>query len=241
MTLHTSSGRVAEALEHLHRNLHAHGQAVGGPPSAGSQAPALTVALSRQAGAGGTEVAHKVGARLGWPVYDRQLLEQVARHMGLRAELLELVDERQGSWLRDSLARFMAAPAVNASAYVRHLGEVVFSLAAGGGCVLVGRGVVHFLPAETTLRVRLVAPLAHRVASVRRRFGLSPEAAAAQVTRTDGERDRFVRDHFHKDAADPCHYDLVLNTARFSADECAAVIAAALGEKRARRGGTPAS
>jgi cytidylate kinase len=241
MVLHTSFERAAEAVEHLHRCLHVHRQAAGGSPSAaGACGPALTIALSRQAGAGGTEVARKVGERLGWFVYDRQLLEQVARQMGLRAELLEVVDERQGSWLRDSLARFMATPAVNENAYVRHLGEVAFSLAARGGCVLVGRGVVHFLPAETTLRVRLVAPLAHRVASVSRRFGLSPEAAAAQVAKTDDERDRFVRDHFRKDAADPCHYDLALNTARFSADECASVIVAALGEKRARRAAGPA-
>jgi hypothetical protein len=35
-------------------------------------APAFTIALSRQVGARGNSVATEVGARLGWPVYDRE-------------------------------------------------------------------------------------------------------------------------------------------------------------------------
>ena len=44
----------------------------------------------------------------------------------------------------------------------------------------------------------------------------------------DRERNQFVKEHFHKDPNDPCNYDLILNSARFSAVACADLIAAAL-------------
>ena len=42
-----------------------------------STALAFTIAVSRQVGARGSSVAREIGARLGWPVYDRELLEQI--------------------------------------------------------------------------------------------------------------------------------------------------------------------
>jgi cytidylate kinase len=105
---------------------------------------------------------------------------------------------------------------------------MLLSLAAHGECVIVGRGAAQVLPAETTLRVRLVAPEEKRVEAIEQRFGISNEEAARWVEKTDAERIRFVRDHFHKDPADPRNYDLVLNSLRFSVDECADLILEAL-------------
>jgi cytidylate kinase len=229
----SSLARLGDVVEGLRRRIQVHSLAAGGTGRAAA-IPALTIALSREAGAGGSAVARKVGEQLAWPVYDRELLQELAREMGLRVGLLEAVDERQDSWLRECLDSFMAAPTVSDSAYVRHLGQVLFSLAAHGECVVVGRGAVYILPAATTLRVRLFAPLAHRVAAARQRLGLSRADATRWVEKTDRERDGFVRDHFHKDAADPCHYDLLLNTARLCAEESAELIIAALRQMQVR-------
>jgi cytidylate kinase len=78
------------------------------------------------------------------------------------------------------------------------------------------------------LRVRLVGPREERIHRVRDRLGVSRAEAARWVERTDHDRARFVRDHFHKDPADPAGYDLVLNSSRFSAVECAELILDAL-------------
>src|SRR5262249_28050963 len=131
--------------------------------------PAWTIAISREAGANGTGIARLVGERLGWPVYDRELLERIAHNMGLHARLVENVDEKQRSWLEESLAGLSSARALSGSRYVRHLVRTVLSLAARGNCVLVGRGAAQVLPAGTTLRVRLVAPLEARITAVSRK------------------------------------------------------------------------
>ena len=48
------------------------------------------------------------------------------------------------------------------------------------------------------------------------------------VETTDRERTKFLKDHFHKDAAAADNYDLTLNTARLSPPACAELIIAAL-------------
>src|SRR6516225_6675923 len=63
----------------------------------------FSIALSREAGTPASAVAQEVGRLLGWQVYDRQLLEEIAQDMGLRTNLLESVDERRQSWLTEAM------------------------------------------------------------------------------------------------------------------------------------------
>ncbi|MCI0462236.1 MAG: cytidylate kinase-like family protein [Gemmataceae bacterium] len=201
--------------------------------SSGAPRPAFTIALSREAGAGGREVARELGARLGWPVYDRELLELIAKEMEVPASLLERVDEKHKGWLEELFEAISSTPAVGPDVYASRLGKVLLSLAARGDCVILGRAAAQILPAATTLRVRLVAPREARIVRAERRLGVGREQAVRWVETTDRERDRFVRDHFRKDPADPHLYDLVLNTARFPPAECAELIARALERIRA--------
>jgi cytidylate kinase len=156
------------------------------------------------------------------------LLQRVAQEMKLRTSLLQSMDEKGKHWLTECLEAFSSAPSASTDAYVRHLLETLLSLAAHGECVLVGRGAAQVLPAASTLRVRLVAPLEDRVEVIRQRFGFSRQEAARWVQATDVDRVRFVKDHFHKDSTAACDYDLLLNTARFSVEQCAEIILEAL-------------
>src|SRR5262249_26531940 len=94
--------------------------ALAGAPPRRWRPPArpVTVALARQAGTPGTSVAHALGARLGWTVYDHELLDRIAQETGLRASLLESVDERHQSWLVECIEAFAQQPAITASYYV---------------------------------------------------------------------------------------------------------------------------
>jgi len=214
---------LTEALTRAHRHWQHH-QGDRVKPAA----PTFTIALSRQAGTFGAAVAREVGDRLGWPVYDSELLQRIADDLGVRRALVESVDERQVGWLSECLAGFFALPGVSESTYVRQLVETLLALAAHGHCVIVGRGATKVLPLATTLRVRVVAPLDHRVEAVQREHGISSREAAARVDVTDRDRNRFVMNHFHFDPTDPGNYDLVVNAARFSVGASADLICAAL-------------
>jgi hypothetical protein len=224
-----TSERFAEALERALRRWRKRREAQAPlrlPPA--PTPPPVTIALSCEAGANGPAVAREVGGRLGWPVYDHELVEWVAREMGVRAELLESVDQRRMSWLLEAIEGFTSGPVVSEAAFAHHLAQTLLALAAHGECVIVGRGAAQLLPAETTLRVRLVGPLKDRVAAIGRRFGCPPEEAARWVAETDRERNAFIRDHFSKDPTDPGQYDLLLNAFRFTAAQCGELTVTAL-------------
>jgi len=212
------SDRVVEALARLNRYADT-------AYAAKKNAPApITIALSREAGSRGAEIARVVGALLGWPVYDQELLDRIAQEKGVNARLLEHLDERLVTWLEEAVRSFCAPQSGWEGAYLQGLLEVLGSLGKVGHCVIVGRGAPHVLPVETTLRVRVIAPHARRVAWMQKCLGVSAAEAVRWVDTHDRERLRFARHHFNCNAADPLRYDLMLNSERFTAEECANLI-----------------
>lgn len=234
---------VSQALEKAERNLDAvrkvHSMT---PEPARPTSRAFTITLARVAGTQGSAIAREVGQLLGWKVYDQELLERIAQDMGLRTRLLKSVDERQQSWLMELVQSFQrdlgkneSRTFVGESAYVHQLIETILALGAKGECVIVGRGAGFILPAEATLRVRLVCPDSVRIAEVRRQLGLTEREAKKQIETIDRERVAFVRAHFFKDATDPLNFDLILNTEQFSVRQSAELIVEALHRREAAR------
>jgi cytidylate kinase len=184
----------------------------------------ITIAISREVEAGGTTLAREVGKRLGWPVYDHELLERIASDLGVPAELIENVDEHRGNWLREQFENLLGVPHVATSAYVHRLVKVLLALGRKGNCVIVGRGSTFVLPHESTYRIRLIAPRKYRLAALCRRLGIAEAVADSLLTAQDRERAEFIRGHFGADPKLPSNYDLVLNAEEFSTDECADLV-----------------
>jgi cytidylate kinase len=225
-----TSERLVHSLAQSH--FHLEGRSAAEKPR---EPQPFTIAISRDSGANGHVIARAVGFRLNWPVYDQELLRKVADDMGLRARMLESLDEKRVNWLVESLDGFITStPAADSGAYVHHLVETLFSLAAKGECVILGRGAAQVLPSKTTLRVRLVGPRKERIETVQQRLGVEWVEAARRVAQTDHDRSQFVVHNFNTDPADPCNYDLVLNSARLGVGTCADVIVETLLRVQAR-------
>jgi hypothetical protein len=192
--------------------------------TAGPACPPFSIAISREAGALGYTVAAEVGHRLGWPVYDREILDKIGEDMRRPPRHLQALDERPVSWLEEFLAGVASQHSVSPDRYLKYLVGAVRGLGQIGRCAIVGRGANFILPAETTLRVRLVASAEDRARVIARRLALTPREAAAWVERAERQRGEFVRRAFRQDVADPRHYDLVLNMSRLSVEEAADVI-----------------
>ncbi|HZZ71085.1 MAG TPA: cytidylate kinase-like family protein [Pirellulales bacterium] len=188
----------------------------------------LSITISREAGTPGTSVAQELGRRLAWTVYDYQLVEKIAKEMGVRLSQLQNVDERKMSWIVESLVGMSSGKPITESNYIRHLVESVFDIGRQGKCVLVGRGTGYILPAATTLRVRLIGELDDRIAFAGHRLNLPPDQAREWIESRERQRIEFVKAHFNRDPSDARDYDLVLNTSRWTVAECANLVVAAL-------------
>jgi hypothetical protein len=195
--------------------------------------PAWSIALSREAYALGSEIGATLAKRLGWPVYDKEILELIAKDAHLQAELSESVDERDRSVVEEIFSSLMGPYEMSSAGYAVHLKRVLAALSAIGGCVIVGRGAAAYLPAERTLRVRIVGDRADCAARYAAEHGVPKLLAEQRIDELNADRKRFVANHFHQDVTNLHQFDLALNSSRFTCDRCAELIEVALGFKQA--------
>ena len=192
------------------------------------------ITVSREYGAGGYEVAHRLAELLGWELLDRQLLHQAAAVEHLPDAELERLDEKAVR-MAD---RFRLHPPHER--YIHGLREAAGQAAARGNVVLVGRGTGQLLrDAPNVFHLRLVAPRDWRARRMARREGWTQEQALARCTAEDRTRDLFTRYFFGEAPFRPASYHLVVNTGRVPLDEVAACVAALVrGESAGERAGT---
>jgi cytidylate kinase len=195
---------------------------------------ALTVAVSRESGARGGTIARRVGRKLGWQVFDQELLEYMAQEAGVNPGIFENLSAPLSSWAEGQLRRLIDGGEITAHPSVVNLARVVLTLAAQGQVVLIGRGAGNLLPHETTLHVRVVAPLPERIAYMAQWLRLTEEEAAARVRLRDDRRADFLSTHFRRQLGDVYQYDLILNSSLLGEEVCAELIAQAA---RARSAG----
>lgn len=228
-----SQPALAKLVERQMRNWElARRQRLADSPARG-EAVADFICVSRQVGADGRQVARALGAELGWPVFDREVLDAMAGDDEVRRRIYESMDARDLSWWEETLRSLMQSE-FGRNDYFRRLCETLLSLARQGDCVFLGRGADLVLPAERGFRVRLVAPMANRLQRFADSRGLPEAEAEREMERIESDRSRFFRRHFGIDADDPMRYDMTVNLARFSPEQAVAAVL----EARAIRGGS---
>lgn len=183
------------------------------------------IAISREAGSRGTEIALEVARRLGWDVLDKELLDFMAERYKLPRDMLDVVDESRANWFHDVLGAFFDSRLVSQDSYVAHLHRIVYVAALHGNVVFVGRAAQFILPRQSGLAVRIVAPKRQRIQDIMQRRHLELATAARLVDELDAARAEFCQRHFHRDVRDPLEYDLVINAARLSVEAAAELIA----------------
>jgi cytidylate kinase len=186
-----------------------------------------SLCITREFGAGGHTTAEKLGARLGLPVYDRELVEAIGQRADIQQMVLDSVDEQTRGWLHDLVRDLLTGDATAHWRYEEQLASVLVTLAHHGECILVGRGGPFLVPRQHCLSVRLVADRLWRIRRMAQMRGLSEADAAELVDRQDADRDNFVRRTFSVEPNDPHNYDLVLNSGTLSFDAVAEVVAQA--------------
>ena len=187
--------------------------------------------ISREKGAGGNAVAQLVGRRLGWQVFDNEIVDEIAQKAHVRRQLIESLDERERAIIQDTIAQLLNPQAIGTSDYLLYLKQVVLTLGHQGDVIIVGRGARFILPSQFGLSVRMVAPIETRIRRIAGKARLSLEAARVEVERMDRERVKLVHRHFGHDVTDPLNHDLIINTAAMNVEAAAEVVLTALQRK----------
>jgi cytidylate kinase len=181
------------------------------------------VAISRQAGSLGSEIARQLAEKLGWPIFDKEILHAMSGEDSFRQRLYESMDERDVGWVESLLAPLVRGEFATHE-YFPVLTRTILMLARGSAAVFVGRAADLVLPRNHGLRIRIVAPIESRVVRLAEQRKIPMETARHEVHRIDRERAEFIRHHFHLEIDDPTRCDLTINTGGITAGDAVELI-----------------
>ena len=227
----TYASTIGTGLERAYRHWRERG-ALLQLPRAEEMITPMIIAISRDYGAGGSEIALALADRLDWPLYDHELLEKIAGDTGVQEQLLENLDEKRPNWLAECLEGFSNERHISGVGFAIRMKKILLALYCHGNCILLGHAAAQVLPADHSLFVRLIAPLQYRIDRIAEKLNIPEHDAKTRVAEIDDGRKEFVRSYFHMDSTDPSTYDLVINTAKFGEAACVDIIVAALERRR---------
>jgi hypothetical protein len=179
------------------------------------------VTLSREFGTAGARVGERLAELLGFAFWDRRVLEAIAEKVHTSVLDLGSLDERAPGPLHEFLSMVLRVTDVPSRAFHDALHRLVRTLERRGSAVIVGRGAGLIVDPARALRVRVTAPLDHRVAHHAEQEGIDLTTARAQVLRADKERQAYIEQRFRARIDDPLHYDFVLNVASLPVEHAA--------------------
>ena len=207
--------------------------------------PAITV--RGQLGSGVYLVAPEVARIMDVRYVDRQVLSEVAKHLGTTVEEVADIDhvpwglrERMAKELGRAFEQISAGPVapfdlgphyvptgevLTEEKYITALQAVIHDLVESEDVLLMSRGAQVVLKDHPgSLHVYLHAPIEVRIPRVMDYFHLGEEEAKTRIEESDKAHAAFLKKYFKAELQDMSHYDLVINTRKVSLREAIEMI-----------------
>ncbi|MEI7751889.1 MAG: cytidylate kinase-like family protein [Candidatus Omnitrophota bacterium] len=201
------------------------------------------IAISRQAGAGGSALAdvleemiqklHSEPLFRGWQLCNHELCHMVAKDPSLKKTVETLRRTEYHSHAEDILSQLIFGGA-SQDLVIKKMLHIMRTFALHGKVIFVGRGstfLTHDLPLG--IRIRLEAPFESRVKRMMGALNLDAKKAREAVEEKDKAKAELVKTFFNKDIRDPLLYDIVWNTDRVPIKEIARLLIEMIRDKAA--------
>lgn len=195
------------------------------------------ITISRMYGSGGSEVAQRVSAALGWSLLDNGIVDAIAERSGLTRAEVSAQDERVPSLVeRLASALSLGSPEIlppvptgpvetTEERIIAVTQRVIEEAVQAGPAVFVGRGAQCLLAErEDTLHVFCYAPRAALRKYAMDTFRVGQDEADKMVAEQNKQREQYVRRHWNRNWLAHENYHLCLNTAWLGLDEAAALV-----------------
>ncbi|MDZ7693283.1 MAG: cytidylate kinase-like family protein [Balneolaceae bacterium] len=183
--------------------------------------PVITV--SREFGTLGAALSELLGKQLPFKVWDKKLLQEIAKELGSDEKFLESLDERRRDPVGDAVLGFLNIQHTNVN-YLISLVKVVKTIEEYGSSIIVGRGARYICENENSLHIRVVSPLKTRIREFAKRENISRDESYEIIKDKDAERADFIQYSFNKDIANAADYDLLLNSGTYTLEEMAKMV-----------------
>ncbi len=197
----------------------------------------IIITIARQYGSGGREIGERVAAKLGIPLYDKELIKEAATKESLDENLVKAADESSANSLLYTLAmgsnvlgttmHFGYKMPLNDKLFILQ-SEVIREYAKCGSCVIIGRCADYVLRDEAgLLRLFIYGDIDHRQTRVAERH---PELKSSQIidviNKTDKRRASYYNFYTGNKWGKYDNYDMAINSSTLGIEGTADLICA---------------
>ena len=206
--------------------------------------PFKFITISRDIGALGGAIASELARQFQWKVYDKEIVDYIAKHNHVLYDLVNQLDEKTQSHIQDSIERLMLTfhrQGFSNDVYHISLIQALAALAGQGECIILGHGGAYALQEQPGLHIRITASFPVRIRRVCQRWDISREQAEKLTRRTDRQRADFIRHHFMADPGETKYFHVVFNTDKLSIGVVSSAIADIMRRKKNHPGLLPES
>lgn len=194
----------------------------------------IVIAIGREFGSGGREIAKKVAERLNIKLYDKELIGLIAKESGLNENVLNQIDETATNSFLYALSTgsFSSLPFVNGSPASLPINDQAFiacssiikKLANDESCVILGRCAESVLKGtEGLLTVFIYSDIDRRIDRVCEHEGISRNEANSVIKRADKKRASYHNYYADTPWGSRASYDLCINS-KIGTDAAADII-----------------
>ena len=175
------------------------------------------IAMTRELGALGTDVAQCVAQVLGLKLVQHEVIEHVAAKLGLEGNKVAGYFRNEIDWLERRK--------IDKRGISLYTAERIFELALNDNVVIQGWAAPYLLhPVSHIACVRVFAPTHFRCKTLMERHGCPDGITAQREIEADDAACRSTMFKFYRVDQDPVYYDILLNTGKISVDGCVEVI-----------------
>ena len=201
--------------------------------------PKFVIAINREFGSGGREIAYKLGELLNVNVYDKAILETLTTKFNLTVEEMQRIKAAKPNWWNEFCRFYQQFGAAGQGGYTPqedrevtsqqiYLAEtqILRDLASQESCVIIGRSGFHiFRNHPYAMRIFFIADRKARVKRVMEKFALDEDAASMRIDKVDEARDTYTQTVAGVSRYDARNYDFVFNVTQFPTDLVAQFLA----------------
>ena len=185
----------------------------------------IIIAINREFGSGGGEIARKLGKLLGLKVYDKAILNKLTEDFNLTVEEIEKIKAKKVRWWSE-FCRFyqqygtgsmvgdtvMEDREITSRQIYLAEAQILRDLAEQESCIIIGRSGFHvFKDNPNALKIFLIANEENRLKRIMQKYNLDEKTARKNIEQADKSRETFTQTFAGVSRYDARNYDFVLN------------------------------
>lgn len=187
----------------------------------------LIVTIGREFGAEGHEIGKELADRIGFALYDKDMLALAAQKSGIDINVLASADESYyGHALSPYLTIGRLSPSMGDKLFKLQT-DIIHDLAAKGSCIVIGRLADYILKDDPNcIKVFIYAPFEKRVEIIKNKHEITEAEAKKLVKRMDSARREYYTYYSNGKWDRKEGKDILLNRAAFGIKGCVDILEA---------------